>query len=79
MLANINVTIRIDDELKGRADELFESLGMSFTTAVNVFIRQSLREGAIPFRISQSKNLSAHADYAVLDADKIGESKTNND
>lgn len=78
-MANINVTIRIDDELKGRADELFESLGMSFTTAVNIFIRQSLREGAIPFRISQSRNPSAHTDYAVFDADKIDESKISND
>lgn len=50
-MANINVTIRIDEELKKNADELFDDLGMSFTTAVNVFVKQCLREGRIPFGI----------------------------
>lgn len=51
-MANSNVTIRIDDDLKKQADALFDELGMSFTTAVNVFVKQSLREGALPFEIT---------------------------
>ena len=43
-MANINVTIRIDEDLKEEADQLFDDLGMSFTTAINVFVKQSLRE-----------------------------------
>ena len=46
------VTIHIDSDLKERADMLFEELGMDFSTAVNVFIRQSLRENRIPFMIA---------------------------
>ena len=41
-MANINVTIRIDEDLKEEADQLFDDLGMSFTTAINVFVKQSL-------------------------------------
>ena len=52
-MANINVTIRVDEDLKEEADELFEDLGMSFTTAVNIFVKQAVREGGIPFQITR--------------------------
>ncbi|MDO4532949.1 MAG: type II toxin-antitoxin system RelB/DinJ family antitoxin [Coriobacteriia bacterium] len=57
-MANINVTIRMDDQLKADADELFDMLGMSFTTAINIFVRQSLREGRIPFEITSKPQVS---------------------
>lgn len=46
------VNIRMDDELKNRADELFEELGINMSTAVTMFVRQSVREGGIPFEIT---------------------------
>lgn len=67
-MANTNVTIRIDEELKAQADELFEGLGMSFTTAVNIFVRQSLREGGIPFRIGNMTNAVSRVDYELMDS-----------
>ena len=51
-MANTNVTIRVDEALKAEADELFDELGMSFTTAVNVFVKQAVREGRIPFEVT---------------------------
>lgn len=51
-MANVNITIRMDEDLKSEADKLFDELGMSFTTAINVFVRQSLREGRIPFEVT---------------------------
>lgn len=53
-MANTNVTIRIDADLKKRADELFDDLGMSFTTAINVFIKQAIREQRIPFEVGRT-------------------------
>ena len=47
-----NVSIRMDTELKAQADVLFSELGMNLTTAFNIFVRQSLREGGIPFKIN---------------------------
>lgn len=47
----INVNIRIDSDIKKQADLLFNDFGLNFTTAVNAFIRQALRERAIPFQI----------------------------
>ena len=46
-----NISIRMDSNLKKQADELFGELGMNITTAFNIFIRQSLRDGGIPFEI----------------------------
>ena len=49
-----NLNIKIDRELKTKADRLFNDMGMNLTTAVNVFVRQAVLERAIPFKISRS-------------------------
>ena len=46
------VNIRIDDVLKTRAENIFEELGLSMTTAFTIFIRQTIRQGGIPFQIT---------------------------
>lgn len=52
---NTNVSIRIDADLKARAEALYEELGMNLSTAFNIFIRQSLREGGLPFTIKTDR------------------------
>ena len=65
-----NISIRMDTELKSAADSLFEELGMNLSTAFNIFVRQALREGGIPFMISQgSPNKETVA--AMLEAERI--------
>ncbi len=66
-MSNMNVTIRIDEELKEEADTLFEDLGMSFTTAVNVFVKQAVREARIPFEITTTPRGTYQ--YAALGID----------
>ena len=51
MAQTINVTIRLDREVKENAEKLFSDFGMNLSTAFNVFIRQALRQGKIPFEI----------------------------
>lgn len=51
-MANTSITVRIDEDLKKEADIFFDELGMSLTTAFNVFVKQCLREQRIPFEIS---------------------------
>lgn len=46
------VNIRIDDDLKARADALFDELGINMTTAFSMFIRQTVREGGLPFEVT---------------------------
>lgn len=52
-MANIN--IRVDDNVKQQAQELFSQLGLDTTTAINIFLRQSIREHGIPFEIKADK------------------------
>ena len=47
-----NVSFRIDSDLKAQADNLFAALGLNMTTAFNIFLRQSVRQGCIPFDIT---------------------------
>ena len=51
MADTINVTVRLDREVKENAEILFHDLGMNLSTAFNVFARQALRQGKIPFDI----------------------------
>lgn len=56
MAATTNLSIRIDKELKEQADQVFSEMGMSLTTAINVFVRQTVRQRKIPFEISLDGN-----------------------
>lgn len=65
-MKNVNVTFRVDDELKKQADTLFAELGMNLSTAFNIFLRQSVREQQIPFNVS--KNVPNAVTLAAMDA-----------
>lgn len=52
MASSTNLSIRMDTDVKAQAEALYNELGMSLTTAINIFIRQSLRERCIPFDIT---------------------------
>ena len=65
-----NISIRMDSELKKQADELFAELGMNLSTAFNIFVRQSLREGGLPFQVKvEQPNKETIA--AMLEAERI--------
>jgi DNA-damage-inducible protein J len=51
MADTVNVTLRLDRALKSNAEDLFEDMGMNLSTAINIFLRQSLRQHEIPFKI----------------------------
>ena len=51
MTETINVTIRLDRDVKENAEKMFGEFGMNLSTAFNIFARQSLRQGKIPFEI----------------------------
>lgn len=46
------LSIRMDGETKRAFADFCEQVGMSVSTAVNVFARQTLREGRLPFVVS---------------------------
>lgn len=70
-----NISIRMDSELKAQADIFFEELGMNMSTAFNIFVRQSLREGRIPFEISLNQP-NKETISAMLEAEKIAKDQS---
>ena len=61
MAQSVNVNIRMDEDLKKQAEQLFADLGMNMTTAINVFVRQSISYGGIPFEIVRKDDF--YGDY----------------
>lgn len=50
-MATTNLNIRTDKAVKEAAELIFNELGMNMTTAVNIFLRQTIRENGIPFEL----------------------------
>ena len=50
-----SMNIRMDSELKRQAQELFTALGMDMTTAVNIFLRQSVQRQGLPFEVTLNR------------------------
>lgn len=50
-MSQTTISIRIDEELKKQAEELFAEFGMNMTTAFTIFARAVVRERKIPFEI----------------------------
>ena len=48
-MAQIN--LRIDDEIKSNAERTFESIGLSMSTAITIFLKAVIRENGIPFEL----------------------------
>lgn len=46
---SVNMSFRVDKDLKKQADELFKNLGMNTSVALNMFLTQSVRQQALPF------------------------------
>ena len=70
-MKNVNVTLRVDEDLKKQAETLFSELGLNLTTAFNIFLRQAVREQQIPFQVT--KNVPNAVTLAAMDAAEKGE------
>ena len=68
-MANVNVTIRMDENLKKQAEELFSDFGLSFNAAMIMFTKQSIREQRIPFEITRN-TISMASNDAVSSVSK---------
>ena len=50
-MATVPTQIRIDEDLKKQAVELFNQLGMDMSGAMNIFLRQCVLRGGLPFNV----------------------------
>ena len=65
-----NVSFKIDTDIKNQADMLFAELGLNMTTAIRIFLYQSIRENSIPFNITE-KVPNAETIEALLESERL--------
>ena len=70
-MATIN--IRVDEKLKKDAEQVFEELGLSTTTAMTIFLKAVVRNGGIPFslEIPNKETLKAFEEVDKISSGKI--------
>lgn len=75
----INMSFRVDKDLKKQADELFRKLGMNTSVALNMFLSQSVREQRIPFipsiEVPNARLISAMEEVEAIENGKIDAKK----
>lgn len=75
----INMSFRVDKNLKKQADELFKNLGMNTSVALNMFLTQSVREQSIPFipsmEVPNARLISAMEEVEAIESGKIDAKK----
>lgn len=54
-MAKVSTNITIDADVKKQAQELFADLGLDLSTAINIFLRQTIRENGLPFEMRVAK------------------------
>jgi DNA-damage-inducible protein J len=81
-MESTNLNIRTDKAVKTAAEAIFEELGLNMTTAVNMFLRQTIRENGIPFALKLTPNdvtAAAIAEGRALAHDKTAVGYTSMD
>ena len=60
MANTTNFSVRMDSDIKKQCEAMYSELGINLTTAINVFLRQSLRVGGFPFDVRIEAERIAH-------------------
>ena len=72
-MASTHIHVRIDDDVKKQAQQVFGDMGLDISTAVNIFIKQAVRIRCFPFLPSAdpfySESNMAHLMRVKADAD----------
>lgn len=81
MANKVNLTLRMEPELRDQASELFQALGLDLSTATGLFYRQALRCHGLPFEVKldgpvQTMEQLTEADGAGPGQDAAAKSKT---
>lgn len=69
-MAQTNLTIRIDEDLKRDAETLFNKIGLNMSSAINVFFRQAVGAQAIPFELKVYNDYKTKIEESMRQADE---------
>lgn len=69
-----NINIRTEKEIKEKATALFEELGLSMTTAINIFLKTAIRENGFPFSLQLKMNEEMR--QALIESEQIAKDRS---
>ena len=71
-MAKVSTNISLDSDLKKASQELYSDLGLDLSTAITIFLKQSLRVQGLPFAVTRenpnAETLAAMNEYYVMKA-----------
>ena len=59
-MANTLIQVRVDEELKNQASEIYEALGLDLSSAIRMFLKRSIIENGIPFSTTLPKDINIY-------------------
>ena len=75
MATTTNFSVRMDSDVKKQCEAMYAELGINLTTAINVFLRQSLRVGGFPFEVRMEQP-NKETLLAMLEAENIAKDES---
>ena len=69
-MATANLNVRIDEDLKRSAEQLFSDLGLSMSAAITIFLKSSVDYNGIPFEIKKTGRAKAACDNEAFSTSK---------
>lgn len=75
-MATTNINVRVDSGLKREAEALFDDLGLTMSSAINMFLRSAINYNGIPFEIKRP-NSNAETRAALDEYEEMKKIRTN--
>jgi addiction module RelB/DinJ family antitoxin len=70
------ISSRVDDALKTQADIVAENIGISLSSAINIFLKRFVAEGGFPFEVKAiNYNVNSLTDQEILKLAQLGVQK----
>ena len=71
-MAKVSTNISLDSDLKKTSQELYSDLGLNLSTAITIFLKQSLRVQGLPFTVTRenpnAETIAAMNEYYEMKA-----------
>lgn len=62
-MATVKINFSTDEQTKLAAEKLFDNLGLTMTSALNVFLKRAILERRIPFEVGEFPNAETRAAF----------------
>ena len=70
-MSTANLSIRVDAELKKDVESCLEDMGMNMSTAINIYLKQIVKQRAIPFRVTASPEVNRETIEAIAEGTRL--------